>query len=533
MGATGATGPQGPIGIANRGTWTSSTLYKQNDALSDASSFWLALIQNQGSEPSLSNPNWQLLAAGINNRGAWNGTANYSTNDAVTDGGSYWLALSVNNNSQPSGTNTNWQLLAAQGATGAPGSPGSQGPKGDQGPMGLPGLPGQNPVGAALTTTSNTFAGNQIINGSLILGGAGSGIQFSDGSVQATASMGGGGGIPAGYMITGTTPVAPPGYTLSGSFSFGNAWFTMAPMPTARIALAVAAVNGKIYAIGGFSNQGVVNTVEVFDPAAFNGIGSWSPTPAMPTARHGLAVAVVNGKIYAIGGQGSSSLTNVVEVYDPNSNSWSTTVTIVNLRDGTLLDVPLALMPTVRVAFAAAAVNGKIYAIGGGGADIGGLNTVEVYDPISNSWGTAASMPTRRTWVAAAVVNGKIYAMGGRNSSGVTNTVEVYDPISNSWSTAASMPTPRERLAAAAVNGKIYAIGGVVGAGTGLNTVEVYDPISNSWSTAASMPAARDTLAAGDVNGLIYAVGGYHDPSFVNATEQFSPPVTIYTFIKN
>jgi hypothetical protein len=69
-GPVGATGPQGSVGMNNRGTWTGSAAYNQNDAVSDSSSFWLALIANQSSEPNLFNPNWQLLAAGINNRGA-------------------------------------------------------------------------------------------------------------------------------------------------------------------------------------------------------------------------------------------------------------------------------------------------------------------------------------------------------------------------------------------------------------------------------------------------------------------------------
>src|SRR5229473_676969 len=212
----------------------------------------------------------------------------------------------------------------------------------------LPGPPGQNPVGAALTTQSNTFTGDQTINGKLTLG-TGGGVQFADGSVQATASLGGGGGIPAGYMITGTTPVAPPGYTLSGGSSAGNLWIPMAPMPTARYELAAAPVNGKIYAIGGFSSSSSgpfgTNTMEVYDPTSNTWRSSNEPpgTPGapapMPTARWGLAAAAVNGKIYAIGGFTDGGMVNYVEVYDPSSNSWSTTATVVNPRDGTLLDV--------------------------------------------------------------------------------------------------------------------------------------------------------------------------------------------------
>ena len=515
-GTQGQQGVPGPAGIGNKGNWNSSTAYNSADAVFASGSYWLAAAANTNSQPSATNTAWQLLAAGINNRGAWDRAANYNANDAVSDGGSYWLSLAVNNASEPSLTNANWELLAAQGAAGAPGSPGPQGPKGDQGLMGLPGLPGQNPVGAALTTTSNTFSGNQTINGNLILSGAGSGVQFPDGSVQTTASLGG--GIPTGYMITGTTPIAPPGYTLSGSFSAANLWASIAPMPTARRYLAAAAVNGKIYAIGGNdANGNILNTVEVYDPNS----NSWSTAASMPTARFGLAAAAVNGKIYAIGGHDVNFyIVNTVEVYDPNSNSWSAA----------------ASMPTARRFLAAASLNGKIYAIGGNVVltllTFHDVNTVEVYDPNSNSWSTAASMPTLRGYLAAASLNGKIYAIGGGTANALSNTVVVYDPSSNSWSVAASMPTPRGSLAAASLNGKIYAIGGGTASGVS-NTVEVYDPSTTSWSVAASMATARFGLAAADANGFVYAIGGQSASQLVNTVEQYSPPVTIYTFIKN
>ena len=410
----GPAGPQGPIGINNRGAWNSTTAYNKNDAVFDSASYWAATAANTGSEPSPTNANWQLLAGGIVNRAAWSSATNYNANDAVTDKGSFWLAVTANSNSEPSTSpmNTNWLLLAGQGPQGATGS---QGPKGDQGPQGLMGLqgpPGPMPTGAALTTASNTFNGNQTVNGNLILGNGG-GVQFADGSVQATASLGG--GVPSGYMIMGTTPAAPPGFMPSGTVNVGNTWSTMAPMLTARSDLAAAAVNGKIYAIGGSS-------------------GSFT------------------------------------------------------------------------------------------------LSAVEVYDPSTNAWSAVASIPTARRYFAAAAVNGKIYAIGGANSSGINlSTVEVYDPSTNAWSAVASMPTARRLLAAGAVNGKIYAIGGDNSPAFNLSTVEVYDTSSNTWSAVEPMPTGRGELAAADANGLIYAIGG----SSGGTVEQYSPPVTIFTFIKN
>jgi N-acetylneuraminic acid mutarotase len=272
-----------------------------------------------------------------------------------------------------------------------------------------------------------------------------------------------------------------------------GSWTSGLPdMPNARFALAAAAgPDGRIYAIGGDNNNGIVQTVDVYDPAS----NSWSTAAPLPTGRDFLAAAAGrDGRIYAIGGI-SAGKSNKVEVYDPFTNIWSTAATL----------------PTPRFALAAAAgPDGRIYAIGGRELSAKG-NEVEVYDPVSNSWSTAAPMPTPR-WDLAAVAgpDGRIYAIGGQGLSAEGNEVEVYDPASNSWSTAAPMPTPRFNLAAAVgPDGRIYAIGGLDRSSADVNTVEVYDPATNRWSTAAPMPTYRSSLAAvTGQGGRIYAIGG-------------------------
>jgi len=131
-------------------------------------------------------------------------------------------------------------------------------------------------------------------------------------------------------------------------------------------------------------------------------------------------------------------------------------------------------------------------------------------------------------------VNGKIYALGGESSGGPVNTAEVYDPSTDIWGTAVPMPSAREALAAAvALDGKIYAMGGnnFIAQNYLLNTVEAYDPSANVWSTVAAMSNSREYMAAAAFNGIIYALGG--DSPVTGVAEQFSPPLTLYTFLKN
>lgn len=474
--------------------------------------------------------------AGMNNRGAWNIANNYAVNDAVSDQGSFWMALAAipanTPNSEPSSTSTSWQQLAAAGAPGAEGpagQTGAQGPQGIPGPIGLQGLPGPMPTGAALTTTTNTFTGNQTINGNLVLSG---GIQFSDGTSQTSGASGGGTSCTPAFEVSSTSPIPPTGYSPLSQITAGG-WFTIAPMPTARGELSTVTVNGKIYAIGGADGLKDFATVEVYDPSA----NAWSTVAPMPTARRGLAAVALNGKIYAIGGITFATPTAAVEVYDPATNTW----------------VTAPPMPTARFDLAVAAANGKIYAMGGCCSIGQALDILEVYDPATDSWDSStfptqvgtvpgpAPMPTARAYLAAVTTNGKIYSIGGSgpalNTNNATSVVEVYDPLANTWSTAAFMPTARFGMAAAALNGKIYVIGGTAVSGSVLSrssVVELYDVATGTWSTTASMANARDFLGASDANGLVYAIGGADNVGgSLNIAEVFYPPVTIYTFIKN
>lgn len=82
---------------------------------------------------------------------------------------------------------------------------------------------------------------------------------------------------------------------------------------------------------------------------------------------------------------------------------------------------------------------------------------------------------TVRRHLDAAAVNNKIYIIGGYNGTGYLSTVEEYDPANNTVVRKTDMNVAREGLRVTNVNGQIYAIGGTnVSNGVPLNTVEVY-----------------------------------------------------------
>jgi N-acetylneuraminic acid mutarotase len=230
----------------------------------------------------------------------------------------------------------------------------------------------------------------------------------------------------------------------------------------------------------------------------------------MPTPRSHLAVGVVNGVLYAVGGISGGTVLGVVEAYEPCSNTWT-------LK---------AAMPTPRTGLAVGVVNGQLYAVGGVDGASNVLQTVEAYQPSTNSWAARAPMLTPSCNLAADAVNGTLYAIGGQFALTEMAVVQAYNPATNTWINRAPMPTARENLVAGVVDGILYAIGGWNSAQIGqpeLHTIEAYDPATNNWTTKAPMTTARRNLAAGVVNGAIVCVGGYVGTMSMATNEAYRP----------
>lgn len=290
-------------------------------------------------------------------------------------------------------------------------------------------------------------------------------------------------------------------------------WHTRADMPTARLGLATAVVDGVIYAIGGYvaANGEGLTTVEAYDPAT----DSWTRRASMPTGRRWLSAAAVNGTIYVIGGHVNFQTPGLatVEAYDPATDTWTTR----------------SDMPTGRLAMATAVVNDTIYVVGGTADHVALLRTVEAYDPATNTWTTRSDMPAPRAAMALEAVNGKLYAIGGGSPTLALSTVEVYDPATDSWTPGTAMPAPRAFLCSGTVGGLIHVISGRDPEFGTVSAVEAYDSAADAWTSEDDIPTARFGLACGTVDGKIYAIGGstVPDPPHpgLPTVEEFDPSV--------
>jgi N-acetylneuraminic acid mutarotase len=276
----------------------------------------------------------------------------------------------------------------------------------------------------------------------------------------------------------------------------GGSWQSLAPMPTGRQELATAALNGKIYVIGGY--DGVprsTNIVEVYDP----GTNTWASAHPIPMFNNHNSAAVAAGKLYSFGGLSPQTF-----VYNEASDSWSAVASMNFLHGAT---------PAVGV------LNDKIYVVGGAGA----MKKLEVYDPVANTWKKLKSMKTGRNHAGGAFIDGKFYVVGGRGPTGAESAHEVYDPQTNKWTRRARLPTGRSGIAVAAVNGELFVFGGETPMAVH-GEVEAYNPMTNTWRSLPNMPIPRHGIWASVIGNKVFLPGGATEPAFAatNVNEVFT-----------
>jgi N-acetylneuraminic acid mutarotase len=268
-------------------------------------------------------------------------------------------------------------------------------------------------------------------------------------------------------------------------------------MPAPASATCGGVVDGVLYVIGGLYPYGApaLNTVWAYDPRT----DSWSRKTDMPTARRFLSAAVLDGIIYVIGGSAGAFpagiILNTVEAYDPTTDTWATNK---------------APMPTARGAMAVCALDGIIYAIGGSRDGSLQYATVEAYDPKTDRWTTKSSLPQAIHFLTASAANGRIYVFEG------SNTYE-YNPTTDHWTTKASFAPWSWGLMSCSLNGLIYLFGGMTRDMFGsYDSVQTYDPMRNQFSPWRKMPRTRLLSACGTIDGKVYLAGGVSKEPVVN-----------------
>jgi hypothetical protein len=318
--------------------------------------------------------------------------------------------------------------------------------------------------------------------------------------------------LPASFLALATPA--------SGAASAENTWASKAPMHKARAGLGVAVVNGKIYAIGGTTAKGqsppdmfsggFVGTNEEYDPAT----DTWTSKARMPTSRDYFAIAAYGNKIYCIGGAvGSTAVERM-----PGFYSYVTSGANEVYDPTTDTWETKTPCPDEGMKMQAHVVSGKIYVADG--------SLVYTYDPENDSWAAKTRMP--KPWPesdsspVSAVVGNKIvvtFKFSTFNSSTFFTYYEqkvvIYDTETDSWSggkPGTSVVIDGAAVATAGVNApqNVYVLGLAIRQSFPPSTNQVYDPEADAWTPATAMPTRRLDFGVAVVDDVLYVIGGYY-----------------------
>lgn len=242
--------------------------------------------------------------------------------------------------------------------------------------------------------------------------------------------------LPRGTDNNGAIATADKLYVFGGEaaralqiFDFAaNSWSAGPGLPTVRFASVVAERNGKAHLIGGW-NYSNTNSTSLADHERFD-FASETHEPLLlaplMTARNCAAHAVIDGVIYVAGGRApgirdhDSQPLASVEMYLPDADGW---------------DVR-ADLPTARACAASAVVDGKLYVLGGELPAPQIHNAIERFDPATNTWEALDDMPYSVSGAGAVAVGDDIYVIGGYASTNgqmpgvATRYVYKYSPLS-------------------------------------------------------------------------------------------------------
>src|SRR5215213_2549762 len=242
-------------------------------------------------------------------------------------------------------------------------------------------------------------------------------------------------------------------------YTAASGWTRIANMPTKGVTHAGMATDGaNIFYAGGY----IANadwTAQIFGTKAvwrYNvGANTYTALPDLPVERAGGQLAYLNGWLHYFGGTNKARTEDVADHWalqlSNQGAGWQRRASITNGRHH----------------MGSALLNGRIYAIGGQhhhDAQLITQNTVESYDPATDRWTLRASIPKARGHISSStfVLSGRIVVAGGETSSGVRIAdVNAYDAGCNCWASLTSLPaTKASGVAGPLGDGFLYTGGG-------------------------------------------------------------------------
>jgi hypothetical protein len=251
-------------------------------------------------------------------------------------------------------------------------------------------------------------------------------------------------------------------------------------LPAARADGSVAQLGSRIVYVGGTDGTAATDTVYLSSLTADGNFTPWEAGPKLPEARSGVALAVIGGKLYAVGGANASgAATNTV---------WSLGTDATSGALGTWTQEQSLALPQPRAFASAVAISDGILVIGG--ADANGKPAGTTWKTsldtkgVPGAWAENAPLPSPVSHATAVQVGDFIWLLGGNDANGPSGAVQ-----RGAIGTGIAPPAPGEYVNPATPAGPVKLL---------------------QWATSNSqnLPGARTGAGIFAANGSIYVAGG-------------------------
>jgi len=260
-----------------------------------------------------------------------------------------------------------------------------------------------------------------------------------------------------------------------------RSWRRGAELPEVRHHLGMVSNSQYIYGIGGFYGD-TGNAWQAKDTVyrATSGNQPWQPGPSLPFPMAESVYAPHKENIHVIGGK---TLDKTKKQNIDTDNHF----VLVNNENWE----KAAPATVVRNSAASAVLDGKVYVVGGrqSGRLARNLQYAEVYDEKNDRWQSIRPLPKALAGITAVSLNGKIVVTGGEafgpngnwRTGKALDNIWSYDPATDLWTEKARMPQPRHGHGAVIIDNKIYLVGGAskVGPQKTLSSLLIIEELSH------------------------------------------------------
>ncbi len=167
---------------------------------------------------------------------------------------------------------------------------------------------------------------------------------------------------------------------------------------------------GRFHLLGGHNGGAPYSANYIYNPAT----SLWSSEPFLPAGLESYGLAQFDTLVHLIGGRGLGGYpsSDINLVYNTRSHSYS-------------YKTP---MPTHTRDAACAILDSEIYVFGGRSGNVPAMDTVQIYDPVTDTWRDGPPLPFPNAWMNAVTHGESIYLIGGNDFVNGTDRVFRFSP---------------------------------------------------------------------------------------------------------